>query len=206
MQMQRMVERSQYWLYFFGALAVFLGVATVVYDHPYSSFETAVFRGINNMPPAWWPAMLAITQAGGIAAILALAVVAAIARRVRLVLAIIGLSVFTQAWVVLAKTTIGRARPEHLLDAVHTYGPTEVGLGFPSGHTATATVLGLVAANFLPGKWKWLVAAWICLVGISRMYLGVHGPLDVVGGVCLGVIVYCLARLIAGKWWKTLMN
>jgi len=72
------------------------------------------------------------------------------------------------------------------------------GWSFPSGHTLTAVVLGGLLAWLIGRKLKdrrqivlWAVAAlWAGLVGLSRIYLGVHYPSDVlaslaVGGLCL---------------------
>jgi undecaprenyl-diphosphatase len=59
---------------------------------------------------------------------------------------------------------------------------------FPSGHAATsfacATVLAAFAPRLAPG---FVVLA--CAIAFSRVYVGVHYPLDIVGGAALGVLV-----------------
>ena len=66
------------------------------------------------------------------------------------------------------------------------------GYSFPSGHTQNvAGTFGAIAA-YEPKKWKTVVCVTIiALVGFSRMYLGVHTPLDVVVSllVALGLIL-----------------
>ena len=68
--------------------------------------------------------------------------------------------------------------------------------GWPSGHTQIAVVLWGYLACSLKKKWAFAVAGlFICLQGFSRIYLGVHDPGDVAGGLFFGVA--CLAAYIA---------
>ena len=75
------------------------------------------------------------------------------------------------------------------------------GYSFPSGHTQnTATTFGCIAAyNY---KKKWIVAlsvAVILLVSFSRMYLGVHTPLDVVTSLLISAVLVLILR----PWFET---
>jgi len=66
---------------------------------------------------------------------------------------------------------------------------------FPSGHAATSFAAATVLTLYLP-RWAPL---WILLavaIGFSRVYVGVHYPLDVVGGAVLGVLVATSLRLL----------
>ena len=59
---------------------------------------------------------------------------------------------------------------------------------FPSGHTTTsfacATVFSALLPRWAPGFYLLALA-----IGFSRIYVGVHWPLDVLGGVVLGLAV-----------------
>ena len=77
-------------------------------------------------------------------------------------------------------------------DIIESARAEATGYSFPSGHTQNvAGTFGSIAA-YEPKKWKTAVCITIiALVGFSRMYLGVHTPLDVVVSllVALGIIL-----------------
>lgn len=102
----------------------------------------------------------------------------------------------TYVLVEVAKHLVARPRPAVLISEIQQRDLFVRGFGFPSGHTAMATVISLTLLPFLPGKWRWLPVIWICLVGLSRMYLGVHAPLDIIGGLSIGLIVFSSERLL----------
>jgi glycosyltransferase 2 family protein len=88
-----------------------------------------------------------------------------------------------------AKLAVGRPRPPLLIEDVISREIVVRGFGFPSGHVALATAVSLALLPYVPKRLWWLPIPWICLVAWSRLYLGVHTPLDVLGGFFLGLCV-----------------
>ena len=88
----------------------------------------------------------------------------------------------------LLKHLIGRPRPRLWSQGVTHFGPTLAeGLdSFPSGHTATAVAVALVLSFRYPGLAP-LLWVWASFVAAARLLSGSHYPLDVLGGVLLGL-------------------
>ncbi|HEY8998968.1 MAG TPA: phosphatase PAP2 family protein [Candidatus Saccharimonadales bacterium] len=93
------------------------------------------------------------------------------------------------------KIAIARPRPFSILASVHKRW-TDTGNGFPSGHAMMITVIMLTVLPYLPRRWRWIVPVPIILVGLSRVYLGLHAPLDIVGGFAVGLGVVSFVRIL----------
>ena len=100
------------------------------------------------------------------------------------------------------KYSINRPRPSAINNRIVPEG-TAGSPSFPSGHTseAFATATSLLIAY---PKWYVIVPAycWAGSVAVSRMYLGVHYPTDIIGGVIVGAgsawLTYKLNRWLQG--------
>lgn len=64
------------------------------------------------------------------------------------------------------------------------------GYSFPSGHAQGSTAFWGFLALELRKPWAWAgAAALIALISFSRIYLGVHYPIDIVGGIAVGAML-----------------
>ena len=86
----------------------------------------------------------------------------------------------------LLKPLVARVRPCDILTEVQLLIPRPDDFSFPSGHTAAS--FASVTALWLAGKKRWALAALplAVLIAFSRMYLCVHFPTDILGGMVLG--------------------
>ena len=82
------------------------------------------------------------------------------------------------------KAVVGIPRPTEAQVAVLAHETTPA---FPSGHSQGAIVVWGYLASRASRAWIWVLAATVTLlIGLSRIYLGVHYPQDVLGGFLLG--------------------
>jgi undecaprenyl-diphosphatase len=179
-------------------LAILLGCIATVRPNDVGVLETDVFRLANDLPDALFPAFWVVMQGGNVLAVGVAAVVVAATRRFWLAanLAITGVGVWLAArWI---KDQVGRGRPVDLLPDPHLRGHHDSGLGFVSGHAAVAVAIATMIAPYLGRRARWIAVLLAFLVCVSRMYVGAHLPLDVVGGAALGWAAGSLVHLLLG--------
>lgn len=144
-------------------------------------------------------AVVALTIAGIVAAILLLVghpILAAL-----LPSGILGSSALSA----LLKLAFRRARPD-MLDSPVFFAS---GSSYPSGHATTGTVLMLLLAYVIhrlggdrPAVTRAAVIGaviMIGLIGLSRVYLGVHHPTDVVGGILVGTVWATVCMMVVDR-------
>ncbi|MBS1250879.1 MAG: Phosphatidylglycerophosphatase B [Chloroflexi bacterium] len=78
--------------------------------------------------------------------------------------------------------------------------------GFPSGHAQNAASLWGLGAASLKRRWAWIAAIFVIFfIGLSRIYLGVHFPVDVLTGWAVGALflwVFLKAEKPLETWFK----
>ena len=92
---------------------------------------------------------------------------------------------------VLLKNIIGRARPCSIDTSVSLLIPFPSEYSFPSGHTLNGFTAAVTLFLFYkkPGIIAIIIAGFIAF---SRMYLFVHYPTDIIGGIIIGIIDACI--------------
>jgi membrane-associated phospholipid phosphatase len=151
--------------------------------------EASVFHAVNDLPDRLYPPGWLVMQAGNaLAPLLVGAVTWCTGRRqpaARLVVS--GLSTWALAKAV--KRVYRRPRPRGLLAEVRFRGPEPSGLGYVSGHAGIAVAIGMALYPELGPVGRVVTAAAAPTVGLCRIYVGAHLPLDVLGGAALGLAV-----------------
>lgn len=106
---------------------------------------------------------------------------------------VLALTLFASLFInVLLKDIIEIIRPFRASDLTSIVDQS--GYSFPSGHAQHSFAFWVTIALFLRNRWFWLLSIFIILlVGLARMYSGVHYPLDVLGGwIVAAAIIYCI--------------
>ena len=85
------------------------------------------------------------------------------------------------------KPLVNRVRPYHYSDAILPLGRIPVEASFPSGHTSASFACALIYSRMLPKKYGIALVVLATLIALSRLYLCVHFPTDVIGGFLVGV-------------------
>jgi undecaprenyl-diphosphatase len=168
-----------------------------VNEHSIGRREAALFRAINGLPdglflPAW-----AVMQAGTAGSGPVAGVVAWVCGRPQLGARLALGGVTSWALSKAIKRVYRRPRPSSLVVGVRHRGPEASGLGYVSGHAGVAVALGVAAFGEMGSAEQVATLIAVPTVGLCRIYVGAHLPLDVLGGAAMGLAVEALlARLL----------
>lgn len=92
----------------------------------------------------------------------------------------------------LLKTSIARPRPPSIEENILQFIELPVSHSFPSGHTTVSFVSVYILHRFFPRSIYWTLPCAL-LISLSRIYVGVHYPLDIMAGAALGLTVGMIA-------------
>lgn len=107
-----------------------------------------------------------------------------------------------QSSVHLFKNTFQRLRPCHnpdIRDQVSLLKGCGGQFGFVSSHATNTFSLAVFIGILLSRQWLIFLLLWAALVSYSRVYIGVHYPLDILGGAVLGTVIALVLIRIRNK-------
>ena len=180
-----------------------LATAGAVRRDRVSAAEARAFRAVNGLPDALYPPAWVVMQLGAFGAVPAAAAAAWRAGDGELAARL--LVGGTGAWAAakLVKQVVRRPRPADQLPGIRGRGRDAAGLGYLSGHAAVAVALGAAALPRLGPAARALTLTAIPLVGLTRVYVGAHLPLDIAGGAALGLAADAAAGLAVAQMART---
>jgi undecaprenyl-diphosphatase len=165
-------------------------------DHRLERFITGHRLG----PIDWVFVWLSRIGAGGAVWIAIALVLAVVWRRPAIFLGTGAAALLSAVTVTPLQDAIGRHRPPLLLHRLHPLVRVPPHGSFPSGHTTTAFACAFVLAGLVDRR-DARIAFYVLAAAIafSRLYVGVHFPLDVLGGAVLGTAYGFLVLQLVGR-------
>jgi glycosyltransferase 2 family protein len=169
-----------------GLGAALFGVSALLLKTGTLSWDASLFRILNQVPAAAASVLTPLSRLflpTGIIAVVVLVLVYVVARNRSVLPVAAGAAAAVIAWALahLAKAIADRPRPyEVMADAVLRQQPAH-GASFPSSHTAVALAVAIALVPFLARPLAAAGIGYAVLTGWSRVYLGVHYPLDILG-------------------------
>ena len=186
------------------ALLLLIFSASVSMSHQLTGWQRTLLYDVNNWPTYFKNSALIITEALGAGYPIAVCVIVPILFKNyklawKFFVTVGGAGVIME----IAKHIVKEPRPVVMLSGHLHQRAIETGLtSYPSGHAAVATAMALTLWFVLPKKLRFLSVLWILLVIISRLYLGVHTPLDVIGGFSIGFLAILAVKILPKNFAK----
>lgn len=206
------MQESPPWLFnvrttkFAAFVAAFVAFSAIITSGATAGIDNAVNAYAHSIQgnPALDALMLGITTTGDISTLFLFAIIITIIRRTRkagmiFLIAIVVLAILTMY----IKPFLGRTIPPYVFEPVielpenfnietDSLAPFAAGFSYPSGHASRATALAFIVGYLLYRKARWAgYAVWTfpVIIGVSRVYVQQHYPMDLVGGFLIGVII-----------------
>lgn len=201
------VKRNIRWIILLACMILFFAIAEDVLEHEIWRFDHSIYRFISNfISDPVTQVFKVITNLAGVTFIIAFTGILIVAIKDKkygkyITINLISITMLNQ----ILKYIVQRPRPSEyrIID--------ETGYSFPSGHSMVSMAFyGFIiylVYHYIENKYiKWtlctLFTILIPLIGISRIYLGVHYASDVIGGFCVSISYLILYTKIISKQLK----
>jgi len=186
--MSKRFDCHRYEPWFYGTLAAALGLLLLMLD---GSLNRAFFLWANSLSSGNGDVFWSIVTIMGDTLIVLCLILPAIKVRPDVIWAVMIAAIVSGVLVHGLKEFTDMPRPPGVFERkdLHLIGYVADSASFPSGHTAAIfTLLGAVFVLIADCRIKGLLLALAIMVGLSRMVVGIHWPLDVAGGAVTGLV------------------
>lgn len=102
----------------------------------------------------------------------------------------------------LLKNLVARTRPYEVIEGLAYIVREPVDYSFPSGHAGCSFSVACIMYRRLPGRYGVPALILAVLISVSRLYVGVHYPSDVLFGIISGIAISYAAEVIGKRIWK----
>lgn len=206
-QIKPLKENRQAWTLVGGIAAVlFFVFASIVWHGKVPAWELQLFNWLNGwQAPAWIDAVAHFASNAVWAIVFATAALLLVKRYTKAAwrIAVPGGAAYVAIYIL--EHIVQRGRPEAILNANDfILRASQDGYGFPSGHMGVMTAVAVTVWPYFSWPLRILAVVLTVLVGWSRIYLGVHFPLDIVGGFLIGLVVVCVIKVLPYSLQKLL--
>jgi undecaprenyl-diphosphatase len=124
----------------------------------------------------------------------------------KIILAVVLLNAFSDILCAqILKPFFHRVRPCQISEFsswLRTFSQCSQTFSFPSCHALNHATLASFLFIFFPKRYRWLLIIWVLSIAFSQVYIGVHFPLDVLGGMVIGSLI----GWAGSKWIRNLMK
>ncbi len=100
---------------------------------------------------------------------------------------------------ILLKPLVNRTRPYEVIEGLTYLVRTPVDSSFPSGHSACSFAVACIMYRRLPRRYGVPALILAFLIALSRLYVGVHYPSDVLFGILSGVLISFAAEKLGDR-------
>ena len=210
-KIKKILKKTYKWIILLICLIIFLGILEDIFEYQKLELDTIIYEIIilNLRAEPFTIFMHIITNLGGAYPLIAISVLSIVIMKNKK----IGYSISINLIIItllnlILKNIVQRPRPEgyRLID--------ETGYSFPSGHSMVSTafyglIIYIIWKNVKNKTIKYtsctLLSILVILIGISRIYLGVHYASDVLGGFLIS-IAYLIVYITVTKFILQIQN